>query len=69
LSPIEIVPSQGKAPGNFQIDPTGKYLLVANEDSDTVVVYRIDPDAGRLTPTGPVINVPCPQNMVFLAIE
>jgi 6-phosphogluconolactonase len=69
LSLIEIVPSQGKAPGNFQIDPTGKYLFVANEDSDTVVLYRIDPSDGRLTPTGQVLQVPCPQNMVFLGTE
>lgn len=69
LTPIESVPTQGKAPGNFQIDPTGSYLFVANENSDTVVVFRIDSNLGRLTPTGHVLEVPCPQNMVFLAVE
>ena len=69
LTPVENVPSQGKAPGNFQFDPTGSYLFVANENSNNVVVFRVDPKVGRLSSTGQVLEVPCPQNMVFVAVE
>lgn len=69
LTPVENVPTQGKAPGNFQFDPTGSYLFVANENSNNVVVFRVDPKDGRLSSTGQVLEVPCPQNMVFVAIE
>ena len=69
LTPVENVPSQGKAPGNFQFDPTGSYLFVANENSNNVVVFRVDPKVGRLSSTGQVLEVPCPQNMVFVATE
>lgn len=69
LRPVENVPTQGKAPGNFQFDPTGSYLFVANENSNNIVVFRVDPKVGRLSPTGQVLDVPCPQNMVFVAIK
>jgi 6-phosphogluconolactonase len=69
LMPVENVPTQGNAPGNFQFDPTGSYLFVANENSNNVVVFRVDPKVGRLSSTGQVLEVPCPQNMVFVATE
>ncbi len=39
----------GKTPRNFAVDPTGKLLLVANQDSDSIQVLRILED-GRLLP-------------------
>jgi 6-phosphogluconolactonase len=48
LTYVGVAPSQGKTPRNFIIDPTGKYLLVANQNSDSVVIYRIDKKSGRL---------------------
>jgi 6-phosphogluconolactonase len=41
-------PAGGKAPRNFNLDPTGKWLLVANQDSDNIVVYPRDPSTGML---------------------
>jgi len=29
-----------------RVDPTGKYLFVANQESNNIVVFRIDPRAG-----------------------
>ena len=69
LTPIEIVSSHGKFPNNFSFDPTGSFLFVANEHSDNVVVFRVDRKTGRLTPTGQELQVPCPQNIVFLATQ
>jgi 6-phosphogluconolactonase len=38
----------GKTPRNFAVDPTGNYLVVANQDSDTIVTFSIDTKDGRL---------------------
>ena len=52
--------TQGKTPRDFAIDPTGAFLMVGNQDTDTVVTFRIDKDTGDLQPTGHVANVPNP---------
>jgi 6-phosphogluconolactonase len=41
----------GKAPRNFAIDPTGKFLLVANMNSDEIVVFSRDILNGNLKDT------------------
>lgn len=42
------VTTDGKNPRDFAIDPTGKFLLVANQDSDMIFVYLIDKASGKL---------------------
>ncbi len=39
----------GKTPRNFNFDPTGNFLLVANQNSDKIVVFKIDKATGLLT--------------------
>ena len=41
----------GKTPRNFTIDPSGNYLLVANQNSDEVVVFKRDKETGLLLDT------------------
>jgi 6-phosphogluconolactonase len=38
----------GKTPRDFTLSPSGKWLIVANQDSDTMVVFEIDESSGRL---------------------
>ena len=45
-------PCGGHWPRHFEIDTTGKLLLVANEQSEGTSIFRIDTDTGALTPTG-----------------
>jgi 6-phosphogluconolactonase len=61
--------TQGKTPRNFAIDPSGKFLMAANQESDNIVVYRIDPATGDLTPTGQVLGVPSPVCITFVPAE
>jgi 6-phosphogluconolactonase len=42
--------------------------LVANQESDRIVVFRIDPDSGELTPTGAKAEVPMPVCVKMMAI-
>jgi 6-phosphogluconolactonase len=57
---------KGKTPRNFVIDPTGTYLLVANQDTDNVVTFRIDADTGKLIDIGVETNIPTPVCLKFL---
>ena len=52
--------TQGKTPRNFMIDPTGHWLLVANQRSDNIVIFSIDAKTGLLKATGKQLNVPAP---------
>jgi 6-phosphogluconolactonase len=57
----------GKTPRNFRIDPTGKYLLLANQDSNTLVLFKIDPHTGKLTAVGqPIPTVHAPSCVKFV---
>jgi 6-phosphogluconolactonase len=56
----------GKTPRNFVIDPTGRYLLVANQDTDNVVIFRRNPETGLLQPTGKQINIPNPVCLIMI---
>jgi 6-phosphogluconolactonase len=58
--------TKGRTPRSFAIDPTGAYLLAANQESGNVVVFKIDLMTGALTPTGEAVKVPAPVSVVFL---
>ncbi|HXO78116.1 MAG TPA: beta-propeller fold lactonase family protein, partial [Puia sp.] len=51
----------GKEPRNFMLDLTGNFLLVANQDSNAVVIFRIDKSTGLPEPTGQQLEVPSPS--------
>ncbi|MDR0270735.1 lactonase family protein [Paenibacillus sp.] len=59
LTAVEWVSTSGKAPRNFAIF-RGGYVLAANQNSNTIVSFKIDKVSGRLTPTGFVLEVPKP---------
>jgi len=60
LEVVETEPIRGAWPRNFNLDPTGKWLLAAGRDSHTVAVFSIDPDSGKLTYTREMIRLPSP---------
>ena len=67
LTLIQDVPSGGKTPRNFDMDPSAHWLLVTNHDSNTAMVFRIDQQTGKLTPAGQPVTVPSPCCPRFLA--
>ena len=48
------------------IDPSGQWRLAANQNSDNLVVFAIDPDTGMPEPTGQTIDVPTPVCVMFV---
>lgn len=58
-----------KTPRNFAIEPTGKYMLVANQSGGNLIVFRIDQKTGELNPTESSIPVPNPVCVRFVALK
>jgi len=65
LRPVGHESTRGKTPRGFSLDPTGSWLLVANQESDTIVPFRRDPGSGLLTAAGPVTQTPSPVAILF----
>ena len=57
---------KGKTPRNFVIDPSGKFLLVANQNSNNIVTFQIDPVTALLKETGLETTVPSPVCLKFM---
>lgn len=69
LTSVQASPSGGIMPRSFTIDPTGKYLLAANQISNNVVVYAIDGATGQLSKTGKEIMVDVPVCLKFVPVS
>ncbi len=68
LTPVQASPTGGIMPRSFTIDPTGKYLLAANQISNNVVIYAIDAATGQLSKTGKEISVDTPVCLKFVPV-
>lgn len=60
LSLIGFQSTMGVQPRNFTIDPSGKCLLVANQKTNNIVIFKRDATTGLLQYTGEQINIPEP---------
>lgn len=49
LNLIERIATGGNHPRNFAISPTGKFLLVSNQFSNNIVIFKRDIKTGKLT--------------------
>jgi len=61
----QVVSTDGDWPRNFSLDPTGRWLLVANQKSNSIIVFGRDGNNGRLTPTRQRIVIPSPVCLQF----
>ena len=61
----QAVSTDGDWPRNFTLDPTGRWILVANQKSGSVVVFSRDQESGRLTPTRERIAIASPVCLRF----
>lgn len=61
--------TKGKTPRNFMIDARGQYCFVANQETDNIVLFRIDQKTGRLLPTATQVKVPQPVSLVMLTLR
>ncbi len=61
--------SGGIHPRNFMIDATGQYLLVANRNTDNVVVFKRDKESGLLTKTGNELEISMPVCLKMMPVD
>jgi 6-phosphogluconolactonase len=64
LAKIQNIPVHGDWPRNFTLDPTGKFVLVANQRSHNISVFKIDSSSGKLSFLNS-IDVPSPVCLLF----
>jgi len=69
LTLVQASPTGGIMPRSFTVDPSGKYLLAANQISNNVVVYAIDGATGQLSKTGKEIMVDVPVCLKFVPVS
>lgn len=58
--------SLGKRPVNIKMDPTGNFMLVANQFTNEVIIFRRDQNSGMLSQTGKKISVNKPVCIQFV---
>jgi 6-phosphogluconolactonase len=69
LSLIQNIPCGGNFPRGMGLDPSGHWLIIGNQISGTVTVFRIDPDTGKLMPTGQSLGVGSAVDVKFAPVQ
>ena len=69
IKPLGHEPVHGATPRNFVIDPSGRYLLVANQDSDNIVIFKRNAQTGLLQATDRQIRIGNPVCLKMLEIN
>ena len=60
LDPI-LQHTRGATPRHFQFDASGQWMIVANQDSDTVGIFQFNLSNGEIRWTGNQYNIPSPN--------
>jgi 6-phosphogluconolactonase len=66
LTPIGRTNCGGKIPRNFTLDPTERWMLVANQDSNLLSVFARNPQTGALAEEGKSVAAPAPMCILFV---
>jgi 6-phosphogluconolactonase (cycloisomerase 2 family) len=65
LTPVAWQPTEGKTPRFMAMSSLGDCLYAANQQSDSIVPFAVDPATGRLSSTGPVVKTGSPCCIAF----
>jgi 6-phosphogluconolactonase len=60
LTNIGFQSTLGEGPRHFSIDPSDRYLVVANQNSNSIVIFNRDVNTGLLTYTGQSVQIADP---------
>lgn len=61
LQTVKNFHTRGETPRHFQFDNSGQYLLVANQDTDSIAVFNFNLSNGELKYSGNEYRVPSPN--------
>lgn len=65
LTSVGYEPTRGRTPRGFSLDPSGAWMVVANQETDSLVVFRRDAETGLLAATGQSIETSSPVAVLF----
>jgi 6-phosphogluconolactonase len=65
LTQVQRIDAGGLTPWSFAFDPSGRWLLVAQEKSGKVNVFRVDGRTGQLVATSNTVSLPSPVSLTF----
>jgi 6-phosphogluconolactonase len=65
LTPAGHSSTEGKYPRHFTLDPTGAWLIAANQNSGNLVVFSVDRKTGALKATGDKLESPAAVCVLF----
>lgn len=65
LTELNRIGSGGRIPRHLALDPTERFLLVANQESDNICVFARSRETGELSPMGRSYPISRPQCLVF----
>lgn len=66
LGLVQRIASGGEVPWGMRLHPSGRWLLVAHQRSNSVNVFSIDQASGRITTTGESAESPMPVSLTFV---
>src|SRR5580692_2851612 len=66
LTPMKRSNCGGKTPRNFTLDPTERWMLVANQDSNLISIFKRDPVTGELADEGKSVEAETPMRILFV---
>ena len=66
LEKVDEITKSISVPRDFNIDTSGKYMIVANQDKDNLAIYTVDAQTGKLTFLNESIAVKAPICVAFL---
>ena len=69
LTLVQNVPVEGQIPRNICLDPSGKWLIAAHQNSGTAALFKVNQNDGRLSFTGRKVKVPGSICVRFLPIN
>lgn len=58
---------EGKEPREFSFDPSGRFVLIANQKSNQIITVRVDPKTGVLGDTVQKVDFDSPSDFRFLS--
>lgn len=64
---IQRLSSGGEKPWGLGLSPCGGWMLVADQGSDTVTSFRVDPETGKLHPHA-ALSIRQPTSATFASI-
>jgi 6-phosphogluconolactonase len=65
LTPMERTGTGGKTPRNFTLDPSERWMLVADQNSNNLAIFARDAKTGKLAKDGNKVDCPTPMCILF----